>query len=130
MSRETVFVSEKKNKIEKVKRKYKNMSMSDETANKIVKLNTLNNILKTATGAVGLITVIDFFVPDPVLGLDEAALTTLTGLLGYTSSVVNNKIDDIATSDNTELKMEEITKLTGQLTDVASKVKNSRKNTK
>lgn len=130
MSRETVFVSEKKSKIEKVKRKYKNMSMSDETANKIVKLNTLNNILKTATGAVGLITVIDFFVPDPVLGLDEAALTALTGLLGYTSSVVNNKIDDIATSDNTELKMEEITKLTGQLTDVASKVKNSRKNTK
>lgn len=130
MSRETVFVSEKKNKIEKVKRKYKNMSMSDETANKIVKLNTLNNILKTATGAVGLITVIDFFVPDPVLGLDEAALTALTGLLGYTSSVVNNKIDDIATSDNTELKMEEITRLTGQLTDVASKVKNSRKNTK
>lgn len=130
MSRETVFVSEKKNKIEKVKRKYKNMSMSDETANKIVKLNTLNNILKTATSAVGLITVIDFFVPDPVLGLDEAALTALTGLLGYTSSVVNNKIDDIATSDNTELKMEEITKLTGQLTDVASKVKNSRKNTK
>ena len=106
------------------------MSMSDETANKIVKLNTLNNILKTATGAVGLITVIDFFVPDPVLGLDEAALTALTGLLGYTSSVVNNKIDDIATSDNTELKMEEITRLTGQLTDVASKVKNSRKNTK
>lgn len=130
MSRETVFVSEKKKKIEKVKRQYKNMSMSDETANKIVKLNTLNNILKTATGAVGLITVIDFFVPDPVLGLDEAALTALTGLLGYTSSVVNNKIDDIATSDNTELKMEEITKLTGQLTDVASKVKNSRKNTK
>lgn len=130
MSRETVFVSEKKSKIEKVKRKYKNMSMSDETANKIVKLNTLNKILKTATGAVGLITVIDFFVPDPVLGLDEAALTALTGLLGYTSSVVNNKIDDIATSDNTELKMEEITKLTGQLTDVASKVKNSRKNTR
>lgn len=130
MSRETVFVSEKKSKIEKVKRKYKDMSMSDETANKIVKLNTLNKILKTATGAVGLITVIDFFVPDPVLGLDEAALTALTGLLGYTSSVVNNKIDDIATSDNTELKMEEITKLTGQLTDVASKVKNSRKNTK
>ena len=130
MARETVFIKEDKKKIEKVKRKYKNMTMSDETAKKIVRLDTLNNILKTATGAVGLITVIDFFVPDPVLGLDEAALTALTGLLGYTSSVVNNKIDDIATSDNTKLKMEEITKLTGQLTDVASKVKNSRKNTK
>ena len=130
MSKEAVMIPEKKKKIEKVKAKYKNMSMSDDTAMKIVRLNTLNSVLKAATGVVGLVTVIDYFIPDPVLGLDEAALTALTGLLGYTSSVVNNKIDDIATSDNTELKMEEITKLTGQLTDVASKVKNSRKNTK
>ena len=130
MSKEAVMIPEKKKRIEKVKAKYKNMSMSDDAAMKIVRLNTLNNVLKAATGVVGLVTVIDYFVPDPLLGLDEAALTALTGLLGYTSSVVNNKIDDIATSDNTELKMEEITKLTGQLTDVASKVKNSRKNTK
>ena len=32
--------------------------------------------------------------------------------------------------DNAELKMEEITKLSGQLSDVASKVKKSRGNTK
>ena len=130
MARETVFIKEDKKKIEKVKRKYKNMTMSDETAKKIVRLDTLNSILKTATASVGLVRVIDFFVPDPVLGLDEAALTAITGLLGYASSVVNNKIDDIATSDNAELKMEEITKLSGQLSDVASKVKKSRGNTK
>lgn len=130
MARETVFIKEDKKKIEKVKRKYKNMTMSDETAKKIVRLDTLNSILKTATASVGLVTVIDFFVPDPVLGLDEAALTAITGLLGYASSVVNNKIDDIATSNNAELKMEEITKLSGQLSDVASKVKKSRGNTK
>ena len=130
MSKEAVMIPEKKKRIEKVKAKYKNMSMSDDTAMKIVRLNTLNNVLKAATGVVGLVTVIDFFVPDPVLGLDEAALTAITGLLGYASSVVNNKIDDIATSDNAELKMEEITKLSGQLSDVASKVKKSRGNTK
>ena len=130
MSRETIFIPEKKKKIENIKNKYHNMSMSDSAASKIASLEATNNILRTATALAGVVTVIDFFVPDPVLGLDEAALTAITGLLGYASSVVNNKIDDIATSDNAELKMEEITKLSGQLSDVASKVKKSRGNTK
>ena len=131
MSREAVFVKADKKKIEQVKKKYKNMSMSDEAASKIVRLNTLNSVLKTATGAVGLITVIDYIVPDPVLGLDEAALTAITGLLGYSSSLVNNKIDSIAASEDAELKMDEINKLTDQLSNVASKIKhkdNSNKN--
>lgn len=130
MSKEAVMIPEKKKKIEKVKAKYKNMSMSDETAMKIVRLNTLNSILKAATGVVGLVTVIDYFVPDPILGLDEAALTAITGLLGYSSSLVNNKIDSIAASDDAELKMEEINNLTNKLTDVAGKIKKQNPNTK
>lgn len=126
MSREAVFVEEKKKKIEKVKKKYKNMALSDNDALKIARLDTLNGVLKAATGAVGLVTVIDFFVPDPVLGLDEAALTAITGLLGYSASVVNNKIESIANSSDASIKMEEITNLSGQLSDVASKVKKSR----
>ena len=129
MARETVFIKEDKKKIEKVKRKYKNMTMSDETAKKIVRLDTLNSILKTATASVGLVTVIDFFVPDPVLGLDEAALTAITTLLGYSSSLVDNKIDKIAASDDAELKMEEINNLANKLTDVAGKVKKQTPNT-
>lgn len=127
MSREAVFVGTNKKKIEKVKKRFNNMQMSDDVALKIVRLDTVNGILKAATGAVGLITVIDFFVPDPVLGLDEAALTAITGLLGYSSSVVSNKIEAIANSDDASLQMDEITKLTGQLGDVAGKVKGSRK---
>lgn len=127
MSREAVFVGTNKKKIEKVKKRFNNMQMSDDVALKIVRLDTVNGILKAATGAVGLITVIDFFVPDPVLGLDEAALTAITGLLGYSSSVVSNKIEAIANSDDASLQMDEITKLTGQLGDVAEKVKGSRK---
>lgn len=130
MSKEAVMIPEKKKRIEKVKAKYKNMSMSDDTAMKIVRLNTLNNVLKAATGVVGLVTVIDYFVPDPILGLDEAALTAITGLLGYSSSLVNNKIDSIAASDDAELKMEEINNLTNKLTDVAGKVKKPNQNTK
>ena len=130
MSKEAVMIPEKKKRIEKVKAKYKNMSMSDDAAMKIVRLNTLNNVLKAATGVVGLVTVIDYFVPDPILGLDEAALTAITGLLGYSSSLVNNKIDRIAASDDAELKMEEINNLTNKLTDVAGKVKKTNQNTK
>ena len=123
MSKEAVMISENKKKIEMVKNKYKNMSMSDETAMKIVRLNTVNSVLKAATGLVGLVTVIDYFIPDPVLGLDEVALTAITGLLGYSSSLVDNKIDKIAASDDAELKMEEINNLANKLNDVAGKVK-------
>ena len=124
MSKEAVMISDNKKKIQLVKNKYKNMSMSDETAMKIVRLNTLNSVLKVATGVVGLVTVIDYFIPDPVLGLDEVALTAITGLLGYSSSLVDNKIDKIAASDDAELKMEEINNLANKLNDVAGKVKN------
>ena len=129
MSKEAVIIPEKKKKIENVKAKYKNMSMSDETAMKIVRLNTLNSVLKAATGVVGLVTVIDYFIPDPVLGLDEAALTAITTLLGYSSSLVDNKIDKIAASDDAELKMEEINNLANKLSDVAGKVKKQNPNT-
>lgn len=126
MSRETIFIPEKKKKIENIKSKYNNMSMSDSAASKIVSLEVTNNILKAATAAAGVITVIDFFVPDPVLGLDEAALTAITGLLGYASKMVDNKIDAIVESGNASLEMNEITKLTEQVSNAAKSIKSSR----
>ena len=126
MSRETIFVPEKKKKIENIKNKYHNMSMSDSAASKIVSLEATNNILKTATALAGVVTVIDFFVPDPVLGLDEAALSALTGLFGYASKLVDNKIDAIANSGNANLEMSEINKLTEQISNAAKNIKNSR----
>ena len=126
MSREAVFIPEKKKKIDNIKSKYNNMSMSDSAASKIVSLEVTNNILKAATAAAGVITVIDFFVPDPVLGLDEAALTAITGLLGYASKMVDNKIDAIVESGNANLEMNEITKLTEQVSNAAKSIKSSR----
>lgn len=126
MSREAVVLKTSKKKIDNIKKKYKNMQMSDDTAAKIVRLNNINSILKAATAAVGIVTVVDFFIPDPVLGLDEAALTALTGVLGSASSVVSNKIENIANSEDATLQMDEITTLTGQLTNAVGKVKQSR----
>ena len=51
--RETIVVEEKKNKIENIKRKYRNLEMSDATAQKIRKLEITNGILKAAAIAAG-----------------------------------------------------------------------------
>lgn len=126
MNRETVKVSESKKKIENIKAKYNNMRMSDADANKIMSLEVTNKVLKTAMGIVGTIAFIDIIIPDPVLGLDELALTAITGLLKLGSSIVENKIDAIASSQDASLQTEEITKLTEQLTNAASSVKRSR----
>lgn len=130
MSRETVVIPEKKRKIEKIKKKFNNPEMSDSTATKISSLEVTNNLLKAATITAGVVTVIDLFVPDPVFGLDEAALASITGLLKYSSTVVENKIEDLAKSDDASIKMDEVTKLTEQLSNTAKAVKSSRNHKK
>ena len=126
MSRETVVIPEKKRKIEKIKKKFSNPEMSDSTATKIASLEVTNSLLKAATITAGIITTIDVFTPDPVFGLYEAALASITGLLKYYSTIVEKKIEDLANSDDTSIKMDEVTKLTEQLSNAASNVKRSR----
>jgi len=126
MSRETVMIKEKKSVVDKIRKKYKNHNLSEKDAKKIATLEATNKVLVGASAAAGVVTVIDLFVPDPVLGLDEAALVALTNLLGSSSAFVNNKIDKIAKEENSDIQMEEIAKLSGQLTDAASKAKASR----
>jgi len=126
MSRETVMIKEKKSVVDKIRKKYKNPNLSEKDAKKIATLEATNKVLVGASAAAGVVTVIDLFVPDPVLGLDEAALVALTTLLGSASAFVNNKIDKIAKEENSDIQMEEIAKLSGQLTDAASKAKASR----
>lgn len=121
--REALIIPEKKEKIEKIKAKYNNMQMSNDVALKINRYEVANKILKAATAAVGVVTVIDLFVADPIAGLDEAALATITGLLGYSTTLVNNKIEDLAKTGNAQVQVEEINKLTEQIGTVANKVK-------
>ena len=46
MENKAVYTIEQKNELEKIKLKYKNPNMSDETAKKIQTLERTNNILK------------------------------------------------------------------------------------
>ena len=125
--RETVIVPEKKEKIERIKRKYQNMEMTDDTAKKIKNLEVVNNILVAATGVVGILTVVNYFVPDPVPGIDEAVMTGATALLGSATSIVSNKIKDFAATGSTDVKMEEVTKLSEQMGKVAKDIAEKRK---
>lgn len=121
--REALIIPEKKEKIEKIKAKYNNMQMSNDVALKINRYEVANKILKAATAAVGVVTVIDLFVTDPIAGLDEAALATITGLLGYSTTLVNNKIEDLVKTGSAQVQVEEINKLTEQIGTIANKVK-------
>ena len=124
--RETVIINDNKQRIQNIKAKYNNMQMSDKAAKKIISLEGTSKLLKLATTGVGIITIIDFIVPDPVLGLDEVALASITGVLGYASSLVNNKINDLASNGETTMQMDEITGLTEQIGTAADAVKKSR----
>lgn len=128
MSRETLIVPEKKDKITKIKAKYKNMQMDDDVAKKIQRYEIVNKILKTAAVGAGIITAVDIIVPDPLLGIDEVALTAITSLLGGASTLVDKKIDELVKDGNTSLQMQEVTKLTDQITTAAKSIKNINQN--
>lgn len=128
--RETVIVPEKREKIERIKRKYENMSMTDDTAKKIRALEITNNVLAAATGAVGIATIVNYFVPDPVPGIDEAVMTGVTALLGSATTIVSNKIKDLTATGTTDVKMEEVTKLSEQMVNVAKQVSENKKRVK
>lgn len=123
MNREAVFIPEKKDKLQNIKKKYNNLAMSDETAAKIRRLDITSNVLKAATAAVGVVTVVDLFVPDPVMGVDEVGLSAITGLLGYASTLVDNKARNLASDQDASIKMDEVTKLTEQIGNAAKAVK-------
>ena len=106
--------------------KDKNMGMSNETAGKIKKLEVANKILSAAMVASGIVTAIDLIVPDPVFGLDEAALTALTTGLATAKSAVKSHIDDLALEGSTEIQAEEVNKLTKAFTKAAKSVKSKK----
>ena len=92
--------------------------MSNETAYKIKKLEKVNKALVAATAVCGIITVIDYIVPDPVLFVDEAVLTGITSLLGTASGIVNKNIKSLVNNENAEFTMQDVQKLTNQINSI------------
>lgn len=127
MARKTVIIPENKEVINKIKTKYNNMEMSDSTALKIASLEVTNKILKKTANIAGIAFIIDLIVPDPIIGLDEILLGTITAATKTANSIINNKIDELALNGETELQTEEINKLASSIKSIVEANKN-RKN--
>lgn len=93
---------------------------------KIKSLKVLEALLIIGTIIIGIITVIDVFIPDPIFLLDEAALTAITGLLTYLSALVSKKIDKLEKGDTSKSNMKEIGEITNKVSETATIVKKSR----
>lgn len=126
-NRKVLVVPESKKRIENIKKKYNNLEMTDATAKKIGKLETTNKALTTAMLASGIVTIIDYIVPDPVIGIDEALLTTLTGTLAYAQRRVDKHINDLANTGSTRIEADEVANLSNQIINITNDVK-ARKN--
>ena len=126
MERKAVVVPEDKKKIEKIKKKYNNPNMTDEVANKIIKLEVTSNVLKTATFISGVITTFDWLIPDNIPFLDEIVLTGLTALLSSGTKIVDKKIDDLAKTGSTRVEMNDISDLSSKMKNLKDAVVSSR----
>ena len=95
---------------------------------KIKSLEIIDTLLTIGTIIIGIITVIDIFLPDPLFMLDEAALTAITGLLAYISSLIRKKVDKLKNGTKEKIDIKEIEKLNDKISETASSVKRSRGN--
>ena len=125
--RHMLVVPEKQETIQKMDQQYQTMK-NDPNAAKVKSLEAAGKALKIATAAVGVITVIDWIVPDPVLGIDEIGLTALTTLLGTASTIVNNKKAQLEATGEVNMSMEEVQTLAKQVGDARNKCAASRAN--
>lgn len=95
---------------------------------KIKSLEIIDTLLTIGTVIIGIITVIDIFIPDPLFMLDEVALTAITGLLAYISSLVRKQVDKLKNGSKEKTDIRELEKLTEKVSETASSVKRSRGN--
>lgn len=109
-----------------IKNKYNKPDMSDEVASKIKKLELLNKLFIIGTVIVGIITIIDIFVPDPIFLLDEASLAAITGLLKTLSSITKKKIAILIETNSLKISSKDIEEISKDATNVAKNVKRTR----
>ena len=93
---------------------------------KIKRLELIEKILIAGTVLVGIITIIDIFTIDPILFLDEAALTAITGLLTYIANLVRRRIDELKKGEESSVGAKQIEEVTARVTETAKTVKKSR----
>lgn len=93
----------------------------------IKKYEFIEKILITLAILVGVITIVDIFLPDPIFMLDEASLAAITGLLTYLSSLVRKKIEELKNGEKKKINSKQIEEITTKVTETAASVNRSRK---
>ena len=93
---------------------------------KIKRLELVEKILIAGTVLVGIITIIDIFTIDPILFLDEASLTAITGLLTYIANLVRRRIQELKNGEKSSVGVKQIEEVTARVTETAKTVKKSR----
>ncbi len=95
---------------------------------KVERLEVVSKVLSTATIVAGVITAIDLIVPDPVFGLDEAALTAITALIGTGKGFVDKQIASLKETDNYSYDQNQVNDLAKKIKGVHDAVKASKSN--
>ena len=94
---------------------------NEKLRQKIRDLEQINQVLYIFTNVVGVITIIDLIVPDPLFGIDEVALASLTTLLGLITALINRNIERLKKEGKFTLKISDIN-------DIGREVKNTKEN--
>ena len=113
-----------------IKKKYKQPDMSDERAKNIYQLEIAHKLLMIGTIVIGLITIIDIFIPDHLFLLDEASLAAITGFLKTMESFVKKKIALLVEKNEAKISSKEVESLSKDATNVAKNIKRSRSKSK
>lgn len=95
---------------------------------KLKKYKVLETVLLVLTIVIGVITIIDIFLPDPIFMLDEAALASITGLLTFFIALVEKKEQELKDGEKSKMKTKDIEEITTKVTETANAINKSRKN--
>ena len=93
----------------------------------IKRYEIIEKVLIALAIIIGVITIIDIFLPDPIFMLDEASLAAITGLLTYLSSLVRKKIEELKSGEKKKIDTKQIEEITTKVTETAASVNRSRK---
>ena len=92
----------------------------------IKRLEGIKTLFMILTIIVGIITVVDYVVPDPILFIDEAVFTAITGLFTFITSTIDSKIKNIRNGQRLQITNEDVQGFTNAVGNTTNTIKNSK----
>ena len=108
MARKMLVVPEKKEVIERMGKRYDYLRNNEKTYGRTHSIEILNKILSTAVKDTGFSSTVNIAVPDPSVGINELAMSSLPGLLKCSTVVVENGYEEMANSRDVHERMAEV----------------------